>query len=89
MKSKLLVLVQFIFRIKHACYTCTLRGNDTSRTKYEFATFQYLFHSTTYVGIYVHATAIIEIIPNSNSIINFCRGVRHTTLHTIIGFVCR
>ena len=37
MKSKLLVLVQFIFRIKHACYTCTLRGNDTSRTKYEFA----------------------------------------------------
>ena len=35
-KSKLLVFCQFIFMIKHVCYTCTLRGNDTSRTEYGY-----------------------------------------------------
>ena len=44
MKSKSFAFFQFIFMIKHACYTCTYTCNDTSRTEYgydNFSTFQY------------------------------------------------
>ena len=36
MKSKLLVVFQFIFMIKHACYRCTLRCSGTSHTEYGY-----------------------------------------------------
>ena len=76
MKSQLLVFFQFIFMIKHARYTCTLRGNDTSRTEYGYDNaisrhFNIFLSLHNLMKAYVPATAIIEIIPYSNSIIIF------------------
>ena len=59
----LLVFFQSIFMIKYACYTSTLRGNDTSRTYDNMISRQFN------IMVYVHATAMIEIVPYSNSII--------------------